>query len=99
MKMIPYRYRPSLGFVLLIAIVVATVTFFVWALQEPDLDVAWRVDHRLRGETALELSADERAALERAIARHPDLGLAIDEAGRAVEAAAADDGDEEEGEE
>ncbi len=99
MKFIPYRFRPSLGFLLLIVVAIATTVFFAWGLQEPDLDVAWRVEHRLQKGAALELTADERAALERALAGHPELGLAIDDEGRAVLVEANDDDDDEEGEE
>ncbi len=99
MKFIPYRFRPSLGFLLLVVVSVATVLFFGWGLREPPLDIVWRVQHGLRQGPAVELTAAERVALERALASHPELRLAIDDEGRAVRGeAAAAEGDEEGGE-
>ena len=84
MKFIPYRFRPSLGFLLLIVVSVATVIFFAWGLQEPDLDIVWRVQHGLRQGPSVELTGSEQAALERALVKYPELRLAIDADGRAV---------------
>jgi hypothetical protein len=97
MKFIPYRFRPSLGFLLLILVSVATVIFFAWGLQEPDLDIVWRVQHGLRQGPSVELNESDRAALERALVSHPELRLAIDGEGRAVRSRVVRDEDDQEG--
>ncbi len=97
MKLIPYRFRPSFGFLLLIVVSVATVLFFAWGLQEPDLDIVWRVQHGLRQGPFVELTGSERAAVERALVDHPELRLAIDSEGRAVRSRVASDEGEQEG--
>lgn len=97
MRFLPYRFRPSLGFLLLLVVSVSTVVFFAWGLQEPDLDIVWRIQHGLRQGPAVELTAAESAAFQRALASHPELGLALDEEGRAVRAGADGAGNVEEG--
>jgi hypothetical protein len=91
MKLIPYRFRPSLGFLWLLAVAIGSVWFVIWGLQEPDLDVVWRVQESRRQGQPISLSAGEQAALERAASRHPELAPLVDQQNSAVSG-----GDEEE---
>lgn len=80
---IPYKYRPSFGFILLVFIWIFVAVFFLWGYSEPDLDVAWRVLHRLKGQEAVTVSADEAAAVRRAAVEHPELRLEMTPEGKA----------------
>jgi hypothetical protein len=82
---IPYRYRPSIGFLLLVFIWLAVATFFWWGSREPDLDKVWRIEHRLKQQqSAIEVSAEERAALELTLERHPNSRILLNDEGKAM---------------
>jgi len=96
MRFIPYKYRPSFGFIVVVACLVLTAAFFVWGSARPDLDLAWEVTHRLRQGETVQLTPDEQAALRRAVEKHPELRLGISPDGFAVrlpKAAEAEAGD------
>ncbi len=84
MKWIPYRYRPSFGFLLVVFSLLALGLFFRWGLSEPDLDKVWRIQHRLRQGEAVVVTGGERNAVERCLLRHPELELAVEADGRVV---------------
>jgi hypothetical protein len=68
-----YRYRPSLGFLLVCLVYIAGVTFIVWGFLQPDLDRVWFLKHELRIGVRGELSAEDIDVLLRSMAAHPDL--------------------------
>lgn len=88
---IPYRYRPTLGFVMLVLSWAFVVAFFWWGAQRPDLDVVWELYDRLQAGESVSLCPEERDALERTLSRHPELGMRITAEGRAELTATADD--------
>jgi len=88
---IPYRYRPTLGFIVLVLSWALVATFFWWGTQRPDLDVVWEVSDHLQSGDRRVLTPDERSALERTLQRHPQLGLRITDDGCAELTAPAED--------
>jgi hypothetical protein len=88
---IPYRYRPTLGFVVLVLSWALVAAFLWWGAQRPDLDVVWETCDYLRPGECRVLDADERAALERTLQRHPELGIRITEDGCAELTGTAED--------
>ena len=70
---VPYRVRPSAGFVLLVAVVVATVGFFTWGLRRPRLEEVWRLDIELGLGTRPPLSGSEMRRLQETLVDHPEL--------------------------
>lgn len=77
MRFIPYKYRPSLGFMLLVTSWILVAAFLVWGSRTPDLDVAWKVRHQIRVEGSVALTDDEAAALRRVLNAHPEIRLEI----------------------
>ncbi len=88
---IPYRYRPTLGFVVLALSWLLVAAFFLWGAQRPDLDVVWGIYDRLQVGDSVQLTREELGALQRTLARHPELGMRITQDGRAELTAAVDD--------
>jgi hypothetical protein len=81
--MIPYRARPSLGFVLSVIVAVTTVAFFAWGLATPPLDELRRLHIELETGERGPLQVRERTLIEKSLQRYPDLAAAwLD--GRAV---------------
>ena len=69
--MIPWRYRPGAGFVLLVATMLSAVCFLAWGLSTPALDTVWTSLISL--EIGEDLPPSSRARLRDALARHPGL--------------------------
>lgn len=69
-----YRARPSIGFLLLVALTAGTVAFFAWGLQTPPLDEVWRMDVELALGLRPALSGRERGLLQASLVRHAALG-------------------------
>lgn len=81
---LPYRYRPSAGFLFLVASGIAVILFLAWGFAQPDLDRAWWGAARLEREPQAALTEDEAAALKRSLERYPDLAGNLGPDGRAV---------------
>ena len=82
---IPYRYRPSVGFMMLVFFWLAVAAFFWWGSREPELDKVWRIEHRLKQQqVAVEVNEEERAALLLTLERHPDSRIRLNAEGKAV---------------
>lgn len=72
MKPIAWRSKPGAGFVLFATSLLLAIAFFVWGAITPPLERTWYVLGRLDlGDT--ELSAGDRALLQRMLLRNPEL--------------------------
>lgn len=69
--------RPSVGFLMIVATLAATVGLFAWGLQEPELHRAWDLMARLEREDAAPPTALELAAVARVLADHPEWATTI----------------------
>jgi hypothetical protein len=72
---IPYRRRPSPGFVLVITVYLLIAAVLGWASSTPPLETVWRLDLELSLGARPPLTDGERALLQRSLAAHPDLGV------------------------
>jgi hypothetical protein len=90
-KTIPYRYRPSPGFVFLVAVAALLGLFFWWALSPPDLVTSWGAVTRVEADPGQALSAEDRAALENVRRLYPELSTKIGPEGKLLEESRADD--------
>ena len=70
---IPYRWRPSLGFVWLVTVAVAGVGFLAWGLRTPVLEEVWQMDIELRIGERPPLGRGELRRLRSALRAHPEL--------------------------
>ena len=73
MRPVPYRARPSLGFLLGVMIVLGVGSFIAWGIQTPDLDVIWRLSHELKLGRRPPLTHREREILQAGLIRFPAL--------------------------
>jgi len=71
--------RPSLGFSLLVIVVVAFAAFVGYGLATPPLESVWRMEVELSSGLRDALTGDERALFQRVLARHPKVAAAITE--------------------
>ncbi|MEE8410230.1 MAG: hypothetical protein V3T05_11535 [Myxococcota bacterium] len=69
-----YRARPSIGFLLLVAVAGGTAVFFSWGLRTPPLDEVGRMDIELALGSRPALTGTERDLLQAALVRHAALG-------------------------
>lgn len=69
--MIPWRYRPGTGFVLLVVTTLSSVGFLAWGARTPPLDTVWVA--LLALETGGEVLPSSRTQLRKALQRHPEL--------------------------
>ncbi|MFC1610866.1 hypothetical protein ACFL6C_07900 [Myxococcota bacterium] len=74
---IPYRLKPSAGFALVLAIILATVVFFAWGLSPPTLEMVWRMDTELGMGRRPPLSPREFKVLQRALLDYPKLAASL----------------------
>ena len=65
--------KPSIGFLLVVAVYTAALLFGLWGLQRPDLDHLWFLKHELRVGRRQILDPDDVKVLFRALDRHPEL--------------------------
>ncbi len=70
---IPYRWRPSLGFIWLATVAVACVLFLGWGFRIPVLEEIWRMDIELRIGERPPLGRGELARLRSSLWAHPEL--------------------------
>jgi hypothetical protein len=75
--LIPYRYRPTLGFLLVCAVYTGCVLFLAWGASPPDLDRVWFLEKELRTGVRTELSEGDLAAIFRSLERHPELSRGL----------------------
>jgi hypothetical protein len=75
--------RPSLGFTLVIATYVLSISFFAWGLSTPPLDRVWQLHHELKIGRLYKLSREDRQLLLSAMADHPSLAAALLDSGQA----------------
>ena len=73
MRGIPYRNRPGIGFVLLVAATLSAIAFFAWGLRTPELDVVWRLQTELMVGRRGPLERWETDVLARSLRRHPTI--------------------------
>jgi len=92
---IPYQYRPSPGFIILALSWIFVALFFLWGYSEPDLDVAWRVRHRLRGVESVNVTPGEAEAIRRVTEKHPELRLEVTPEGKAYRPARTEESGQE----
>jgi hypothetical protein len=89
---IPYRKRPSPGFVYLVLVAVGATAFFAWGLQRPRLEDAWRLDIELSLGRRPSLSRGELNRLQETLVAHPAVGEFLAEDKHAGIFSANDDG-------
>jgi len=75
--MIPYRLRPSFGFLYLVLVLAGALAFFGWGLAQPKLDRVAEMLSLLQTGHRDPLSADERALLQDILLRYPELGQSL----------------------
>jgi hypothetical protein len=90
--MIPYRRKPSVGFVYLLLVVIATAAFFTWGLARPRLEEAWRLDIELGLGKRPPLSKAEMGRLQATLVAHPAVAEFLSEDKHAGVFSANDDG-------
>jgi hypothetical protein len=71
--MIPYRYRPSPGFLLVCSVYAAVASFFLWGFSRPDLDRIWFIEHELEVGRTSNVDRSDLKLLVRAFSEHPEL--------------------------
>lgn len=74
---IPYRFRPSMGFVLLCLAFGITIKFFVWGLKPPLLDRVWKGDLALRTGKIVSMPDSLKEDLASAFKQHNDLATGL----------------------
>ena len=74
---IPYRYRPTLGFLLVCVVYTCCILFLRWGAHSPDLDRVWFLDKELRTGVRTELTDEDLGALFRSMERHPGLSRGL----------------------
>ena len=89
---VPYRKKPSAGFVFLIAVAVATASFFAWGLGRPRLEEVWRLDIELGLGKRPPLSHAEMERLQTVLVDHPAVAEFLTEDKHAGVFSANDDG-------
>ncbi len=68
-----YRVRPGRGFVLLVAMLLASATLLAWGLATPPLEHVWRLQLELiLGERGA-LEASEKSVFQDALVRYPEM--------------------------
>jgi hypothetical protein len=72
-----YASRPGSGFLVVSAVALAAVAFFVWGASTPDLEHVWRLQVQLESSAEKALSAQERTLLQDTLVRHPSLADSI----------------------
>jgi len=88
---LPYRYRPSPGFLFLVICAVGAILFLAWGFSTPDLDRAWWGITRIEAGEASELTPEEADALGRLRERYPELAATVGPDGRVIERLGAED--------
>jgi hypothetical protein len=74
--MMPYRFRPSAGFLLLGVVALTSIAFFAWGLATPPLDRLRRLQAELESGERGPLHAAERSLIERSLRDYPELAAA-----------------------
>jgi hypothetical protein len=70
---LPYRARPGMGFVLLVAAIIMSATFFGWGWRTPPLDRVWQMQLELMLGTRAALAGEERQLLQETLVAYPML--------------------------